>query len=758
MPANRPSIPADIEREIFIEAGHRCAICGTSFPLERAHIVAWNKSKTHRKEDLICLCANCHEMADLGKWPEATLREYKKRPWVARYNKAEASPSPKTKITVSIDMEIENFDEKQKRWFKHGLADYLDIPVDDVRITSEEEGSVKCTIELPEKSAEKLLAAFERKDPELFANLDPIIILDVRRKERLYVGTLVGESTSQSFRLAVAHETIREQDFIAVDSIMRQPSDGHATPKELRIWAKVQRIERINPLFPAEAGHELAATKTDPFDTVLSFSREMVTAVCQILGAEPLSNGFKGKLEHVRYPPQPATSAYRPDSDDIARIILGSLQEQQGRALDIATLSNRPEVSVKVDGHAIVSRHLAILAMTGAGKSWTARRIIEELAAKEYPIVIFDPHGDYTGLADVPELQKNVRRYYAQFPLFEEDSETVAEIVNALGYPLTDTMRTRFGDVFNAASAFLRAETGELQQRTSWLAQLTNSPDLLLYKVEADMWLVARMAEAGEIALRDDNQEAKQRLKDWGWDGILNYSRTDLRTLEGIKKRTFRAAAVLRRMERTNREISRSAIPLPTDRKELVRYGGISIISLAGYTSDFQATIYSIIADNIFEARVNGDLKLPVMLLLEEAHNFVPGKANTPAEQRAINTTKQIAQEGRKFGVGLILVSQRPSRLDETTLSQCNSYIIMRMVNPADQNFVRKVVESLSEDEARMLPGLDVGEAILSGQLINFPILVKIKQPKSSGEHEEKDAFELLKSAWSEINNSSGRG
>ena len=117
------------------------------------------------------------------------------------------------------------------------------------------------------------------------------------------------------------------------------------------------------------------------------------------------------------------------------------------------------------DGHAIVTRHLAILAMTGAGKSWTARRIIEQLAAKNYPIVIFDPHGDYTGLADVPELSSKVKRYYAQFPVFEEDSETVADIVSTLGYPLTDTMRTRFGDVFRAATSFCVDDSGEMTER-----------------------------------------------------------------------------------------------------------------------------------------------------------------------------------------------------------------------------------------------------------------------------------------------------
>src|SRR5262245_9677332 len=142
-----------------------------------------------------------------------------------------------------------------------------------------------------------------------------------------YVGTLVGESTSREFRLAVAHESIREQDIIAVDATLR-PTDGNGEPERIRVWAKVQRIERINPLFPVEAGHELAATRTNPFDTVLSLSREMVTAVCQVLGAEPTVGAQGGKLDHLRYPAQPATTAYRPDSKDIARVVIGELEEK----------------------------------------------------------------------------------------------------------------------------------------------------------------------------------------------------------------------------------------------------------------------------------------------------------------------------------------------------------------------------------------------------------------------------------------------
>lgn len=565
-----------------------------------------------------------------------------------------------------------------------------------------------------------------------------------------YVGTIVGESTSREFRLAVAHESIREQDIIAVDAELR-PTDGSNHKEKIRVWAKVQRIERLNPLFPSESGHELAATRTNPFDTVLSLSREMVTAVCQVLGAEPATGGKGGKLDQLRYPAQPATSAYRPSSDDIARVVLGELEKKQNRALDIAYLSNRREVDVKVDGHAVVTRHLAILAMTGAGKSWTARRIIEELAKKNYPIVIFDPHGDYTGLADVPALKSKVQRYYANFPVFEEDGETVAQIVNTLGYELNGNMLLRFGEVFNAAKSFINCDDSELRQRTKWLAAAIAEPDLVKFGLRPDLWLIARLAQAAELVIRGDSDQDKKRLVDWGWDSLKMYSKMDARTLEAIKKRTFQAAKALWRMEKTNQKVARSgAVPLPTNRIELVDYGRISIIALAGYTGDFQAALYSLIASSIFDARVDGSLRLPVLFLLEEAHNFVPAHANTAAERQSIMTTKQIAQEGRKFGVGLMLISQRPSRLDETTLSQCNSHIIMRLVNPADQNFVRKVIESLGEEDAKMLPNLDVGEALLSGQFINFPVLVKIKEPASKGEREEEDAFVALEKARKE--------
>ena len=561
------------------------------------------------------------------------------------------------------------------------------------------------------------------------------------------VGTLVGESTSKEFRLAVTPEAIREQDIIAVDATLNEREESGESEK-IRVWAKVQRIERINPLFPAEAGHELAETQTDPMDTVLSLSREMVSAVCQVLGYERLESEWSGKLESLRYPPKPATRAYGPDPEDLERVLVGKLENKPISALDIADLSNRAGVDVKVDGHAIVTRHLAILAMTGAGKSWAARRIIEELAKKKYPMVVFDPHGDYTRLGDIKLLRNRVKRYHVTLPIFEEDADTVAQIINNLSRDdLSNTMMNTFTDLFDATKRFYEAEGDE---RRNWLIDRLddrNANYIRRYGIQPNLWLIANIADAAARSIReareDDNSDNLDYISDICWHNLQANLR-DATTLESIRNRSRTAAKHLTRMETVNREIAGDSDPMPLDRKELVKYGKISIVSLAGYTGDFQATIYNLIADELFDAKIRKELKLPFLILLEEAHNFVPGDSKSPAERQSVNTTKQIAQEGRKFGVGLIVISQRPSRLDETTLSQCNSYIIMRMVNPADQAFVRRVIESLGEEEVGLLPDLDVGEALLSGQMVNFPILVKMKAPESRGEREETNAFDYL--------------
>ena len=254
--------------------------------------------------------------------------------------------------------------------------------------------------------------------------------------------------------------------------------------------------------------------------------------MCQVLGAEPVDGTSGGKLGHLRYPAQPASSAYRPENEDIARIVLGELKGKKSRALDIATLANRPEVDVSVDGHFVVTRHLAVLAMTGAGKSWTVRRLIEQLADKKYPMVIFDPHGDYTGLAELDNLKDRVSRYYAQFPVFDEPADHVRRVIESLSsYELAKTQAEHFETIFGAAKAFVSAPKPELDQRTAWLSTYLQNPSIAKYGLRPDLYFLADFVQREQRV--DKDQSAFQQIEQFT-DTHFSFTPQQAGWLEGL--------------------------------------------------------------------------------------------------------------------------------------------------------------------------------------------------------------------------------
>lgn len=133
--------------------------------------------------------------------------------------------------------------------------------------------------------------------------------------------------------------------------------------------------------------------------------------------------------------------------------------------------------------------------------------------------------------------------------------------------------------------------------------------------------------------------------------------------------------------------------------------------------------------EGVESAFVNAGIP-PLLCVVEEAHNFIPSTGEGQANTASVEIIRKVITEGRKFGVGLLLISQRPSRLDETTLSQCNTYMIFRLVNPRDQSFVERVMENLTRADSRPLPGFGPGQGIVSGQGVRFPLLIQVQQDK----------------------------
>ena len=122
--------------------------------------------------------------------------------------------------------------------------------------------------------------------------------------------------------------------------------------------------------------------------------------------------------------------------------------------------------------------------------------------------------------------------------------------------------------------------------------------------------------------------------------------------------------------------------------------------------------------------------RLPVALVCDEAHIYLPVKNEADAvEKQALATFERIAKEGRKYGVSLVVVSQRPSDVSRTILSQCNNFLVLRLTNDTDQNVVRKLMPDSMVGLTEMLPLLDTGEALLLGDAILLPARIKLDKP-----------------------------
>lgn len=132
--ADRPPIPASIRLQVMTECGHRCAVCGESSSLELAHIVPWHRCQRHEAENLVVLCAICHARADKEKWGEKVLRHYKENPAVQRLSPREERANSAKPVVLHIEVDLDDFRERDPVLVRLSLASILDLSPDDIRV------------------------------------------------------------------------------------------------------------------------------------------------------------------------------------------------------------------------------------------------------------------------------------------------------------------------------------------------------------------------------------------------------------------------------------------------------------------------------------------------------------------------------------------------------------------------------------------------------------------------------------------------
>lgn len=176
----------------------------------------------------------------------------------------------------------------------------------------------------------------------------------------------------------------------------------------------------------------------------------------------------------------------------------------------------------------------------------------------------------------------------------------------------------------------------------------------------------------------------------------------------------------------------------------------VTILDLSGVPFDIVNTIVSLLARLIFDFNFwNPNRRdFPILLVFEEAHNYLPSTGTTTASAR--KTVERIAKEGRKYGVSCMIISQRPSEVSETILSQCNNYIVLRLTNPLDQNYIKRLVPDTFATLTDVLPSLKTGEALVVGDAISMPLRVQIDFPNPEPDSSDIRFYEKWKQSDAE--------
>lgn len=402
-----------------------------------------------------------------------------------------------------------------------------------------------------------------------------------------------------------------------------------------------------------------------------------------------------GDFINPRIPPKPGQTVYLASNQILSRVLSPRRLGEAGAA-HMGSLLTRElgEVPIVLSVKDVVATHLAILASTGAGKSYTASVLIEELLRpnNRAAILIVDPHGEYSTLREIEAL-----------PEFQ-----------ALGYKpqikilLPENVRVRFNTLKMADIRYLLPEMTDKQN----------------YYLNRGFYEVERRFGKHKIYGFRDLYDAILAMKYDDEDGNSKGG-SNIGTIEAILwKLDFRFGQ--------SKVFSDVEHNLLTD---LFRPGQCTVLQLNEIDQQEQQVIVGALLRRVNDARVSwvtqknlnpnqdDQLSFPVFVLLEEAHRFAP--ANTTVV--STNVLKQILSEGRKFGVGIGLITQRPGKLDQDVLSQCQTQFIMRIVNPIDQNTIASTVENVGRKMLEELPALTKGQVIVTGVGINTPVMCQVR-------------------------------
>lgn len=367
------------------------------------------------------------------------------------------------------------------------------------------------------------------------------------------------------------------------------------------------------------------------------------------------------------FPPSPGTKISLCDKKILSKFL--GLDQEKGLNIGDVSFHNLP---AKLNLTKLLQKHLSILSISGSGKSHLASVIIEELLERkpeegQIATVVIDTHGEYSGFAEDEKYRNQTRIVKGKDFKIGVPQITSSRITEFLP-KLSRAQERELDRIFSQMRKEMRGETYNLGDI---IKKIKEDEKIKTSTEEVLLSLLSSLKQTGFFGVSDN--PSLEKLADPGHLTVL-----DVSDLLSFRKRQM-----------------------------LVAY----------------------LARKLFNARRNNKIP-PFLLIVEEAHNFAPEKVSREyALSKGI--IEKIAREGRKFNACLCLISQRPINLSTTAISQCNTDIFLRITNPYDLDHIGKSSEGLTRDVLNTITSLRVGEALVVGGAVNYPVFVKVRERKS---------------------------
>ena len=396
---------------------------------------------------------------------------------------------------------------------------------------------------------------------------------------------------------------------------------------------------------------------------------EFATAIVRCLGIIQFKNGNNKQIKTIKrmsYPASPGADVYLLEEDIFNQFI--GLDIGRGLYLGNVKISN---FAAKINMDRLLNKHFAILSISGGGKSYLTSILIEELLTRDLTygnpaIILIDVHGEYLYLKDIPEIQDKVK-------------------IQDISY-------------FQISVPNLNA----------W-------------------WFRKYQDQISNVQVRELSKFIQKLKKDKGRNGV--YTLQDI--IDYLENESEGSKSTKQALIGWLSELNRLTLFGPQENPlidNIVDQNQIIIFNLANEISiRKKQIIVDYLCNRLFYLRRNDKIP-PFLLIIEEAHQFCPEAAHSKAISKSIIET--IAREGRKFMACLCLISQRPKKLSATVLSQLNSKMVLNIKNPYDLKHLMDSSEAISKEYADMISSLGVGEMLLIGNAVNYPIFIDVRERK----------------------------